>query len=150
RLFLSALLLATLPAMAIARPIEVKPAGGEGQQVVMCPKCGTPIACAKAGDYSLAFTVDRQNPEPLNWVRLTVRGTDKMGTPFDNARVSFAAWMTGHLHELALPLEAQSRGKGLYTTSTTGRLAMRGTWFVEVRMNTPSGDTVKQLFTFTW
>jgi YtkA-like protein len=149
RLSLTVLLLATTSALALARPIDVKSVGGVRQQVVMCPKCGTPIACAKVGDFTLAFTAELREPEELRWVRLTVRVTDKAGAAVNDAKVSFAAWMTGHWHELTPPLQAENQGKGLYTTATTGRLAMRGTWFVEVQMTTRTGDMVKQLYTLT-
>lgn len=65
RRVLPALLLSAAPAFALAAPLKVEPVGGKSQQVLMCPKCGAPIACAKAGDYTLALTAALQDPEPL-------------------------------------------------------------------------------------
>jgi hypothetical protein len=144
---LSVLLLATAPAFALATPLKVQPVGGASQQVIMCPQCGTPIACAKAGDVTLAFTADLQDPAILGYVRVMVRVTDKAGKPVDDAKVKVALRMTEHWHELTPPLTVDSQGNGLYA-ATTGRLGTPGTWYAELRVTTPKGDTVTQRFSF--
>lgn len=55
--------------------------------------------------------------------------------------------MKGHSHELSPPLTVDSQGNGLYA-ATTGRLAMGGIWYAEVRVTTAGGDTVTQQFSF--
>jgi hypothetical protein len=143
---LSAMLMTT-STLARAAPLKVEPVGGETQRVIMCPKCEAPIACAKAGDYTLAFTADLQDPALLRFVRLAVRVTDSKGKPVNDAKVKVALWMADHPHEVSPPMAVDSQGNGLYAVST-GRLAMGGIWYAEVRLSTPRGDTVTRQFRF--
>jgi hypothetical protein len=146
---LPGLVLAVMPALALAsRPLKVDTAGGKSQIVIMCPLCGVPIACAKAGDYTLAFSAELQDPEDMGVARLTVRVTDTSGAPVNGLKVTVRLWMGDHEHSLP-PLTARSFfSKGEYW-ATTGHLQMNGVWNAEVSITTPGGDVVKQAFTFS-
>src|SRR6266540_3293784 len=84
---LAVLLITASSAPVLAMPLGVKPVNGASQQVIMCPKCGMPIACVTAGNYTLAFTAELLDPISLRRVRLTVRVADKAGAPVNDARV---------------------------------------------------------------
>jgi hypothetical protein len=145
----AALLLASMPRLAHAGPLKVRPVGGEAQTVLMCPDCSAPIACAKAGDYPVAFSADLLEPAPLQRVRLLVRITNPAtGAPVNVARVAVALSMSkqGHWHEITPPLTLERQASGAYATTTT-RL-MTGAWQVEVRLTTVKGDTVQQKYAF--
>lgn len=147
RWMLPALLLATAPVLAASRPLKVSAVGDGSAFVFMCPKCDAPIACAKVGDYTLAFSAGLRDPK-LGVANLTVRVTDKSGAPVNGLKVVTTLSMRGHEHVL-LPMTATSFfGKGEYW-ATTGQLQMDGVWNAEVAVTTPKGDTVKQVFTFS-
>jgi hypothetical protein len=141
-------LLATTPVFAMAFPVKVHPAGGEGQTVVMCPDCNQPIACAKAGDYNIAFSADIDHPKNGGVVRFHVRLTDLQGLPVTNTRVALVLSMVGHEHQ---PRTLQLKGgrNGLYTATTSFRsIDMQGPWKADVQLKTPKGDVVTEAFTF--
>lgn len=147
RVILFAVLLVLMPVLGLASPLPVKPVDGRSQKVLMCPACGAPIACAKAGDYTLALTADLIAPEILRYVTLKVRVTDKSGAPVNDADVVIGLLMSGHWHEITPSPTAHKQGNGIYSV-TTWRLRMAGTWNAEVRLKTAGGDTVTQKFTF--
>jgi hypothetical protein len=148
RLILSALLLATTSTLALAYPVKVKTAGGESQTVIMCPDCSQPIACAKAGDHTVAFAADIDTPKGGGNVRFNVRLTDRAGAPVTNAKVAVVLSMTGHEHKpRTVPMRGGAGGR--YSASTSFRAVdMAGPWNADVRITTAKGDVVTQRFTF--
>jgi hypothetical protein len=141
---LPALLLAMTPALALASPLTVGRTS-TSQTVIMCPHCGTRIACAKAGDYTIAFAADLDDPQ-MGLTQLIVSVTDKSGAPVKDARVSVTLSMPEHGHGLK-PMTAIAHRNGQYYRSTF-QLRMAGVWNAEVAVTTARGDTVKQAFTF--
>jgi hypothetical protein len=148
RLTLSLLLVAT-PSLLFAYPLKVRPARGEGQTVVMCPDCNQPIACARAGDYTIALSGDVDPPNLGGNARFMVRLTDREGKAVTNAKVALVLSMPGHEHPpRTLAMKAEKGGR--YAAATSFKtVRMEGPWRAEVRVTTPRGDTVVQPFTFT-
>lgn len=148
RLTLCGLLAAATAAAALAYPVKVKTAGGESQTVIMCPDCSQPIACAKAGDYTVAFAADIDTPKGGGNVRFDVRLTDRAGAPVTNTKVAVVLSMTGHDHKpRTLPLRGGVGGR--YRANTSFRaIDMAGPWNADVQITTPKGDVVTQRFTF--
>lgn len=149
RIVLPALLVATTPAMVLALPVKVRTAGGESQMVTMCPDCNQPIACARAGDYTVAFAADVLPPKYGSGMRFQVRLTDRQGLPVTKARVALVLSMPGHEHQpKTVPLKLERDGR--YRGETTYRAAgMEGVWKADVKITTPKGDVVTQAFTFS-
>jgi hypothetical protein len=148
RLAVPVLLLAATPALVLAYPAKVKTAGGQSQTVIMCPDCSAPIACARVGEYTIAFSADLDTPKTGGNVGFHVRLTDAKGAPVTNARVAVALSMPGHEHQpRTLPLKRGSGG--LYSARTTFKsVEMPGPWEADVEVTTPKGDKVIQAFTF--
>jgi hypothetical protein len=148
RLTLSALLVAATSTLALAYPVKVKTAGGESQTVIMCPDCSQPLACAKAGDHTVAFAADIDTPKGGGNVRFNVRLTGPTGAPVTNARVAVVLSMTGHDHK-PRTVTLQGGSGGRYSASTSFRdIDMAGPWNADVQITTAKGDVVTQRFTF--
>jgi hypothetical protein len=142
------LLVAALPLAAIAHPVKVYTKGGESQTVTMCPDCSQPIACAKAGDYTIAFAADIGTPKGGGNVRFEVRLTDRTGAPVTNTKVAVTLSMVGHEHK-PKTLRMGHTGRGRYVVNTSFRtIDMPGPWTADVQVTTPKGDIVTQAFTF--
>lgn len=147
RLTLS-LLLAATPSLLFAYPLKVRPAGGEGQTVIMCPDCSQPIACARVGDYTVAFSGDIDTPKLGGNARFVVRLTDRDGKAVTNTKVAVVFSMPGHEHPpQTLSLSGSKAGR--YSTASSYKIVrMEGPWRAEVKITTPKGDVVTQAFTF--
>jgi hypothetical protein len=145
---LPALVVATVPALDLASSLGVHAAGSASQTVFMCPDCNQPIACAKAGDYTLAFAADIDHPKNGGTVRFHVRVTERNGAPVTNARPSVTLSMEGHAHQpRALPFRGGRAGH--YTAVTTFRpIDIQGPWKADVQIKSAKGDRVSQSFTF--
>jgi hypothetical protein len=142
------LLLASVPALVFAAPVKVRTEGSASQTVIMCPDCNQPIACAKAGDYNMAFAADIDSPKNGGNVRFGVRLTNQNGAPVTNAKVAVTLSMVGHEHK---PRTLQMPGgrDGRYTAHTSFKsIDMQGPWKADVHVTTPKGDTVTQAFSF--
>lgn len=146
RFVLTALLLATTPALALAVPVMVGTASGGPQSVIMCPNCGQPIACAQVGDYGINFAVDSLNAK-TGATRLNISLVDRTGRPVTGAKVALVLDMPAH-HHGPITVPVSGGRKGVYTAATNLSPHMRGQWTAEVRITTPKGDTVSQAFTF--
>jgi hypothetical protein len=148
RFALPLVIIAVTPALVSAYPVKVHTAGGESQTVIMCPDCNQPIACAKAGDYTVAFTADIDTPRNGGNVRFHVRLTDQNGAPVTNAKPTLTLSMVGHEHKpRTLHLTGDTTGR--YTATTTFRtIDMQGPWKSDVQFKSPKGDTVSQSFIF--
>lgn len=144
RFSLASLLLATAGSLALAAPLRVRTAGGEAQTVIMCPDCDQPIACARAGDYTVAFSANLESTRS-GITQFLVRLTDRTGSPVSNLRVTIVLSMPGHGHRPRTVSTSGRRG-GRYVASTVTR--MEGTWRADVRITSPKGDVVTQPFTF--
>ena len=138
-------LTALLAGSLAASPLKVKTLGARSQTVVMCPNCKEKITCAKAGDYTIGFDADLDNPK-LGSGRIAVHVKDAAGKPVSNAKVAVKLSMPGHGHE-PRTVALKSAGHGRYAANT--RLVMPGGWNAEVQVTPASGDTVKQSFAFS-
>jgi hypothetical protein len=148
RLALPVLLLASTSALSLAYPVKVRTEGGQSQTVTMCPDCSQPIACAKAGDYTVALAVDIDSPKNGGNVRLQSGLTNQGGAPVTNAKVAVVLSMTGHDHK-PRKLQMHHTHGGQYLATTTFRsVDMAGPWNADVQITTPKGDVVTQRFTF--
>jgi hypothetical protein len=146
RLTLPALLLATASTLALAGPLKVKPAGGEGQKVIVCPHCKQPIAITQAGDYTIAFSGEEIHPKS-GAARFYIRVTDASGKPATGAKVALTLSMPAHHHgPVKVPVTAQ--GDGQYVAVTTLSPHMRGQWKAAVQVGTPNGQPQTETFTF--
>lgn len=132
---------------ALAGPLKVRPLGGDSQIVLMCPDCSQPIACARAGDYTIGFSAETISPKS-GIARLIVRLNDAAGKAVNNAKVAVHLTMPEHNHRVKKPIQLKRERNGKYT-GITSRLLMTGAWEAEVAVTTPKGDVVKQKFGFT-
>ena len=145
RLTLAALLLVTTPTLALASWLRVRPAGGESQTVTMCPDCGRPIACAKAGDYTVAVSADMPSKNS-GIVRYFIRLTDAAGKPVTGTKVAVVLSMPEHKHQRIARATGGRRGE--YTAETVLEPHMIGEWKASVQITSPKGDVVTQAFNF--
>lgn len=146
RLMLPALLLATTPGLALASPLKVQPVGGEASMATMCPQCSQPIAGAKSGDTTIAFSADLLQIK-AGVVGLYARVTDATGKPVTGATVAFDLSMPGHEH--LRTVKATARKGGRYAATATLSTAMVGPWRADVKVTPSNGETVTQAFTFS-
>jgi hypothetical protein len=145
RFVLSALLLVTTPALALAVPVMVGTSGGGPQSVIMCPHCGQPIACAQAGDYKISFSADSINRK-TGATRFSIGLADRAGKPVTDSKVALVLTMPAHHHgPVTVPVSGGKRGQ--YAAVTNLSPHMGGQWVANVRITTPKGDTVTQAFT---
>lgn len=129
---------------ALAAPLKTHTLGAKSQQVKMCPECKQKITCAKAGDYTIGFDADLDNPK-TGAAKVAVHVLDKAGKPVENAAVVATISMPKHGHGKK-PLPLKSAGHGRYEATTN--LTMPGAWRADVEITPASGDTVKQAFSF--
>jgi hypothetical protein len=130
--------------VAVASPLKVKTEGTKGQNVVMCPDCKEKLACAKAGDYTIGFAAEVDNPKLGNG-KIIVHVKDKGGKPVTDAEVVVKLTMPEHKHGKE-PLVLKSAGHGAYAAAT--QLGMGGTYHALVQVAPKGGDAVQQTFSF--
>jgi hypothetical protein len=141
-----AAILTTLAVSAVsAGPLKVRTSGAKSQEVVMCPDCHEKLACAKAGDYTIGFDADLENPK-TGAARVAVHVKDLAGNPVEHAKVVASLSMPKHRHGKR-PFALKHVGHGRYEAGTN--LVMTGGWTADVAVTPPSGDTVKQKFSFS-
>jgi hypothetical protein len=146
RLALPALLLATTPVIALASPLKVSPVGGDSHMMIMCPHCHQPIAGAKAGDYTIAFSADVRQIKTGS-LQFYIDVTDQTGKPVTDAKVAIVLSMPAHEH--ARTVQTSGGRGGRYTVVTTVGTAMSGQWKADVKVTPANGETVSQAFTFS-
>jgi hypothetical protein len=135
-----------LASAAFALPLKVRTEGTKSQSTVMCADCKTKVSCAQVGDYVLGLTVDLESGKVGNG-RLIVHVQDKAKAPVTDAKVVANLSMPEHKNAgKALTLKHQAHGQ---YQSNTNLLNHPGAYRVEVAVTPASGDTVKQVFTFS-
>lgn len=146
RLTLPAVLLAAIPAFAVAAPLKVEPTGGAGQKMIVCPYCKEPIVVAQAGDDTISFSGDEIHPK-TGAARFYIRVSDRAGKPVTGARVALTLSMPAHHHgPVKVPVRAEKNGQYVAVTALSPH--MHGQWNAAVQVTTPNGQPQSETFTF--